>query len=137
MGRCLTAEINQDGESADIHKGVGEQIEHDARNCPVSLSAYAGDKTDKDITHMGDGGIGQHSFDVGLGEGCKVAHRHGKYRKYSNKEFPLVTHLGHSFHEDSDEGRKTGRFGTCRHERCYWSGRSLIYVRGPLVKRHH
>ena len=137
MGCSFPAKVDQNGEGADIHEGVCEQIEHDSRYGPVGLSAYTGDKTDKDVSHMGDGGVGKHPLEVGLSQGRQVPHCHGKHSEHRDQDLPLVPQLRHGLNQYPNESRKTGRLGSCRHKGCHRGGRSLVNVRGPLVERYH
>jgi len=70
------AKHDEDREGASGHEDVGEQVEGDSSgSVPGQLSGgfIPCKQAEQNVTHVGDGRVGEETLDVGLGEGGEIA----------------------------------------------------------------
>src|SRR6202050_1500620 len=81
------AELRNDGERANFHERVGQQIKEYrgvSRACAdfrVAREIRYGGKSDQDAARVGDGAVGEEALDVGLEQGAKISCKHGESGK--------------------------------------------------------
>ena len=85
---------------------------------------------------MRDGGVGEHSFDVGLGDGQHAPRDHRDRRQPPHEGAPVGGQAAEGDVEHAEERRERGHFRSRRHEGGDAGGRSLVRVGGPHVEGH-
>ena len=93
-------------------------------------------KRQQDEAHMRYGGIGKHTFDIGLHDGGKVTDQKRCHRQHGEHLRPVVMHRSQTGNQDAkgkDDGgdfrRRTDKGGNgCR--------RAVVHVGHPHMKRH-
>jgi len=143
------AQGGDDGEDAEVHEGVDEQVDEDAFKAVdeagrVRRGCAHGDEGEQHVSDVRDGGIGEQALGVGLGEGCEVAAGHGgdghKYdewrvdraqRKEPECQLPIEQRrIG----QNADEHGPCGGLHAYGHEAGDGGGRAFVGVGGPLVE---
>ena len=123
---------DDDGEDAEVHEDVDQQVQHDAGDAVWP----SGDQAEQYESGVRDAGIGQHALDVGLHEGDETAKRHGQHRDHGDDNDPDIRRRGHGVEEDAQQDGEGGGLRPHRHEGGDGRRCPLVDVRHPHVERH-
>src|SRR5579859_2801594 len=115
----LAPELGNDGEGADFHQRIAQQIKEDggiggdgAVGGRVA-GGHAGDGGEgyQDVAGMGDGAVSQEALDVGLDEGAEVADKHGERGEDPEGPEPVLGGSGYGGEDAQEQGESSG-FGS-------------------------
>ena len=123
-------ECDDDGECADVHKGVGEQVEERG----ISAVRRAGHKGDEHIAGVGDARIGEHALEARLAQRGQVAERHGDDGDDRQGPSPCRLLGGKGDEQQADQGGEPCGLGAGAHESGDRRRRALIDIRRPHME---
>src|ERR1051326_4412356 len=134
-----SAELRDDGESAEFYERVADQIkEYGGVGCGgagfcISRQKCNRSKGYQDISGVRDGAVGQHALDVGLHQRAEIPDKHGEPGEDPESPEPEMG-CGRNGGEDAQEQSERRRFGSSREERSYWRGSTFIHIGRPDLK---
>ena len=134
-----STQLGDDGEGAEFHQRVAEEIEEDrgvgGRSAGVGVALEIGDRGegDQDVAGVSDGAVGQHALDVGLDERAEVADEHREDGENPECPEPEMSGGGNGG-EDAQQQREGGRFGAGGEQRGDRSGSAFVDVGRPELE---
>ena len=100
--------MDDHGEGADVHEGVGRKIEHGGGGSDIRMRG----QRDQDVAGMGDGAIGQHALEIVCVSAAKlpmVIESSADIQTRGSQPEPMRLEGGH---EDAQEDGEGGGFGS-------------------------
>ena len=119
------AEMRDHQERADFHQRVGREVEKHGGD----TVDRAGSESDQNVSGMGDRGIRQHAFYVGLHQRGEIADAHGEDSGNPYGPEPQVVCRAEGDAENSQHQREGGGFGRGSEQRGDGRGRAFVNVR--------
>ena len=86
---------------------------------------------------MRDRRISQHALQIGLRDGCKIAHQqrtNGQHRKHL---LPVDGQREQTIHQKTDGDGKGSQFGGATNHQCHRGRGTLVHIGNPHVEGHH
>lgn len=134
VGRLAARVAHQgdDGEGADRHEGVGDEVEEDRGD------ALRGGRDDarQDEPGVRDRGVGEQPLDVGLGDRDDRPAQHRDDGDAPHDRPPVPGEAGEHDVQQAEQRAERGDLGGGGHEAGDRGRGALVDVRGPHVERH-
>src|SRR5579859_297019 len=124
------AKNDDDGEGADGHECVGDQVVDD----PREAGFIAGHEAKKNVADVRDGGVGEQALDVGLRERRKVAPGERSDGDSRYQALPDGLRATEDPDEQANEQREAGSLGGHADVSSNGRGRAFVDVWRPLVE---
>ena len=86
---------------------------------------------------MRNGGKREHALDIGLGDGRQVTQKQRGNRQDHKHLLPVNGQRQHTLDQQAQGDGKGRQLGRAANHQGDGSGRALVHIRDPHVKRHH
>ena len=123
----VTADVADDGEDADVHRGIARRRRSWRRRRPAARSGEG----DEQIAGVRDGGVGQHALDVLLAQRARLPTVMESNRENPEEAPPMLLDRGVGAIEDAQQNREGGGLGRGGHERDDRRRRAFVDVGRP------
>src|ERR1051326_4800902 len=128
-----SAELRDDGESAEFYERVADQIkEYGGVGCGgagfcISRQKCNRSKGYQDISGVRDGAVGQHALDVGLHQRAEISNKHSEYGEDPESPEPEMG-CGRNGGKDAQEQSEGCRFGSGGERGSYGGGGTFLEI---------
>ena len=115
------------------------QTHHHISDCivkPCGKADGAGHKRQQNKAHVRHRRIGQHALDIALHNRRQVTHQQGSHGQNRQHGRPIVHRGAQTGHQNTEGKHHGGNFRHRAHKSGHGSGRTLIHIGHPHMKRH-
>nr|GEU28382.1 hypothetical protein [Tanacetum cinerariifolium] len=132
---------HQHAEGAHSGQHIGDHVEHRRAVCTdhaaaIDRGAHARQQAQQHEADLRDGRVGQHAFQVGLGNCGQVTDDQRHHGQDHQHLLPVDRHRQQAFHQQADAHGKGGDFRCAAQQQGHCRWRAFIDVRYPHVERH-
>ncbi len=131
-----------DAEARQRGQHVGQDVEHrravgvlDRVRIHVAVDD-ARQQAQQHEAHLRDGRVRQHALQVGLRDGCQVAHEQRADRQHGQHLLPIDGQRQQTVHQQADHDGERRELGRAADDDRHGRRRAVVDVRNPHVERH-